>query len=44
VAGPVATVAAGPVALTVQAGASALKLKGDTSYGAVVLGGLGSSF
>jgi hypothetical protein len=44
VVGPVATVVAGPVAFTVQAGASALKIKDDTSYGAVVLGGLGSSF
>jgi hypothetical protein len=44
VAGPVATLVAGPVALTVQAGASALRLKDGTRYGAVVLGGAGSSF
>jgi len=44
IAGPVATVLAGPVALTLQGGASALRLKDSTSYGAVVLGGLGSSF
>jgi hypothetical protein len=43
VAGPVVTVLAGPVTLTVQAGASALRLKDTTSYGAVVLGGLGTS-
>ncbi|HXU81604.1 MAG TPA: hypothetical protein VN914_09415 [Polyangia bacterium] len=44
VAGPVATVLVGPVALVAQGGVSALRLKDSTSYGAVVLGGLGSSF
>jgi hypothetical protein len=44
VAGPVATVLVGPVALTAQGGVSALRLEDSTSYGAVVLGGLGSSF
>ena len=44
VAGPVVTVLVGPVALMAQAGASALRLEDSTSYGAVVLGGLGSSF
>jgi hypothetical protein len=44
VVGPVATVVAGPVALSVQGGASALRLKDTTKLGAVVLGGLGSSF
>jgi hypothetical protein len=44
VVGPLVTVLVGPVAVTAQAGASALWLKESTSYGAVVLGGLGSSF
>ena len=44
VAGPVATVLVGPVALTAQTGASALRLKDSTTYGVVALGGLGSSF
>jgi len=44
VAGPVASVLVGPVALTLQGGASALRLKDSTSYGAVVLGGAGGAF
>jgi hypothetical protein len=45
VVGPVASVIAGPVALLMQAGASALKLQGrSTSVGALVLGGVGTSF
>jgi hypothetical protein len=43
--GPVASLVAGPLALTAQAGASALKLEGTpTRIGALVLGGLGASF
>jgi len=40
----VASVLVGPVALTLQGGASALRLKDSTSYGAVVLGGAGGAF
>ncbi|HXU83951.1 MAG TPA: hypothetical protein VN914_21295 [Polyangia bacterium] len=45
VVGPVASMVAGPVALLLQGGASALKLQGTpTTVGALVLGGVGASF
>ena len=44
VAGPVASVTLGPLAVMAQAGASALRLRDTTSYGVVALGGVGSSF
>jgi hypothetical protein len=42
--GPVASLVTGPVALLVQAGASAVKLQEATTIGALVLGGVGASF
>jgi len=43
-AGPAATLLVGPVALLAQGGASALRLQGQTRYGAFVLGGVGAAF
>jgi hypothetical protein len=42
--GPAATFLAGPVALLVHAGASALRVPGGSTAGAFVLGGIGTSF
>jgi hypothetical protein len=44
VAGPVAVAVVGPVALMLQAGAAALRIATTTSYGALVLAGLGAAF
>jgi hypothetical protein len=43
-AGPIATVVAGPVALFAEAGPSLLKLGAETQKGVVALGGVGTAF
>jgi len=42
--GPAATAIVGRVALVVHGGGSALKRRGATTYGAFVVGGLGTAF